>query len=68
MDGKVEIFCYLLMEEFLMRKNLTQTLNQFREEWITRPDEVVHLLLYQLILLGHNKSIVDGYITKITFT
>jgi hypothetical protein len=40
MEGKLEIFGYLLVEEFLMRKNLLNTLDQFREEWISRPDEV----------------------------
>lgn len=40
MEGKVEIFCYLLIEEFLMKKNLQNTLETFRDEWISRPDEV----------------------------
>jgi hypothetical protein len=46
MEGKIEIFCYLLMEEFLMKKNLTNTLNEFREEWISRPDEVLNKIFF----------------------
>ncbi len=33
------VFCYLVLEEFLMKKNMTETLKHFREEW-TRPDDV----------------------------
>lgn len=34
-----QTFCFLLVEEFLMKKNMTNTLNCFREEW-NRPDDV----------------------------
>jgi len=37
-----EIFCYLAVEEFLMKKQMHGTLRQFREEW-RRPDQVPKL-------------------------
>jgi hypothetical protein len=33
-------FCYMVMEEFLMKKNMVDTLDAFRNEWTTRPDDV----------------------------
>lgn len=39
MEQKFDTFCHMVVEEFLMRKGMTGTLNQFREEW-QRPDEV----------------------------
>mmetsp|Transcript_8142 Transcript_8142/g.12157 ORF Transcript_8142/g.12157 Transcript_8142/m.12157 type:complete len:404 (+) Transcript_8142:3-1214(+) len=32
-------FCHLVIEEFLMNKKMTKTLNAFREEWSSRPSE-----------------------------
>ena len=37
---KLSTFCFLAMEEFLMKKNMTDTLEAFRNEWTERPDEV----------------------------
>jgi hypothetical protein len=63
MDGKLEIFGYLLVEEFLMKKNLINTLDQFREEWISRPDEVFTFpILPPLILLFRSQQISHGWI------
>jgi hypothetical protein len=33
------VFCFLLVEEFLMKNNMTSTLDSFRQEW-KRPDDV----------------------------
>jgi hypothetical protein len=38
-DGNVENFCYMVIEEFLMKKNMQCTLWEFRKEW-KRPSEV----------------------------
>lgn len=35
-----EIFAYLLVEEFLMKNNMSGTLDSFRQEWKSRPSEV----------------------------
>lgn len=39
-EEQIEIFSYLIVEEFLMKKNLLKTLTTFRNEWNTRPDDV----------------------------
>lgn len=36
----MELFCHLMVEEFLMKKGMSSTLDAFREEWKTKPDEV----------------------------
>lgn len=33
-------FCFMVIEEFLMKKNMSDTLDAFRNEWTTRPDDV----------------------------
>ena len=37
-EEQIETFCYLIVEEFLIKKHFNNTLNNFREEWKTRPD------------------------------
>lgn len=39
-----DTFCHMVVEEFLMRKNLTNTLEEFRQEWGTRPEEDTAML------------------------
>jgi hypothetical protein len=36
----MSLFCHLMVEEFLMKKGMGDTLSAFREEWKTKPDEV----------------------------
>jgi hypothetical protein len=36
----MELFCHLMVEEFLMKKGLGATLAAFRDEWKNKPDEV----------------------------
>mmetsp|Transcript_17813 Transcript_17813/g.29774 ORF Transcript_17813/g.29774 Transcript_17813/m.29774 type:complete len:379 (-) Transcript_17813:219-1355(-) len=36
----MELFCHLMVEEFLMKKGMSGTLDAFREEWKTKPDEM----------------------------
>lgn len=38
-DESYEIFCHMVIEEFLMQKNMKSTLSAFRSEW-PRPAEV----------------------------
>lgn len=45
-----DTFCFMAVEEFLMKKNMTQTLKEFRSEWV-RPDENVSLLSWYEISL-----------------
>ena len=39
-----DTFCHMVVEEFLMRKNLTNTLEEFRQEWSARPEEDTAML------------------------
>ena len=39
----MSLFCHLMVEEFLMKKGMGETLTAFREEWKTKPDEVFEL-------------------------
>jgi hypothetical protein len=36
----MSLFCHLMVEEFLMKKGMSDTLAAFRGEWKTKPDEV----------------------------
>jgi hypothetical protein len=38
-DSSFDTFCHMVIEEYLMRKKLTGTLEMFREEWEDRPSE-----------------------------
>ena len=38
-DACYESFCYMLLEDFMMKKNMNNSLRAFREEY-TPPDEV----------------------------
>jgi hypothetical protein len=74
-------FCYLMIEEFLIKKNMRNTLTSFREEWETRPDDVVsNLSWFNISLKLHlpdllkkeqdknvtaNKSIVEHLTTTL---
>ena len=40
--SKIEIFAFLVLEEFLMKKDMPETLRQFRQEW-NRPNEVPNI-------------------------
>ena len=37
-NNPMDVFCYMMVEEFLMRKGLDSTLNAYRKEW-RRPDD-----------------------------
>lgn len=50
MENHINNFCHLVVEDFLMRHDMPETLRQFREEW-KRPDEVRLLLAYVIELL-----------------
>lgn len=50
-DEQVTIFSYLIIEEFLIKKNMTKTLLNFREEWVNRPNEMVTNLSWMNIAL-----------------
>jgi hypothetical protein len=41
MLDSMSLFCHLMVEEFLMKKGMGDTLSAFREEWKTKPDEVL---------------------------
>ncbi len=44
-NGNVEIFAHMLIEDFLMRKNIfPETLHAFRREW-QRPEQVSYDIL-----------------------
>ena len=45
-----EVFCHMIFEEFLMKKNLHATLAQFRSEWDRPSDEVGMLSWYETAL------------------
>ena len=40
-DACYEAFCYMLLEDFMMKKNMKKSLATFREEYAP-PDEVYH--------------------------
>lgn len=40
-----ETFCFMAVEEFLMKKRMQRTLDVFREEW-DRPSEVIPLPVF----------------------
>jgi hypothetical protein len=46
MEDPITTFCFLVVEEFLSKQSMHQTLSTFREEWETRPDEVILFHLY----------------------
>ena len=39
----MSLFCHLMVEEFLMKKGMKNTLDTYREEWKSKPDEVCDL-------------------------
>ena len=43
MEAQFDTFCYMLIEDFLMQKNMANTLSAFRSEWV-RPEEVSSLI------------------------
>lgn len=48
-DEIIDNFCHMVFEEFLIKRQLTQTLQSFREEW-KRPQEV--RIVKQYFFLG----------------
>lgn len=43
-DESFDCFCHMVIEEYLMRKNMTNTLDEFRQEWTSRPEEDTAML------------------------
>jgi hypothetical protein len=39
-QDQMTTFCYLMVEEFLLKKKMMKTLISFRDEWTTKPDDV----------------------------
>jgi hypothetical protein len=48
-----ERFCYMMFEEFLMRKGLTDTLSMFRTEWQRPSDDALFMSWEQICLKLH---------------
>lgn len=42
----MELFAFLAIEEFLMKKNMPETLSSFRQEWLSRPDEATSMMTW----------------------
>lgn len=47
------LFCHLMVEEFLMKKGMGDTLTAFREEWKSKPDEVPRLAFFICYQFNH---------------
>ena len=43
-DESFDCFCHMVIEEYLMRKNMYKTLSEFRREWSSRPEEDIAML------------------------
>ena len=52
-DACYESFCFMLLEDFMMKKNMKNSLEAFRAEY-TRPDEVHWIFFNTSIYLIHN--------------
>jgi hypothetical protein len=59
MESIFENFCSMVVEEYLMKKNLTATLDTLRSEW-QRPSEVSAALLEGLVLMYLKQFYVCG--------
>lgn len=46
----LDVFCFMVFEEFLMRKGLESTLAEFREEWGRPPEETTLVSWYETAL------------------
>lgn len=44
-DDILSNFCYMVLEEFMVKRNLKNSLQTFRDEW-KRPNEVLRFSLY----------------------
>ncbi len=55
-----ETFCFMVVEEFLMRKRMTKTLESFRKEWHGKEDDMNVLTWYDVALKLHLDAIMQG--------
>jgi hypothetical protein len=51
-DDILSNFCYMVLEEFMVKRNLKNSLQTFRDEW-KRPNEVLRFSLYDNHLTFH---------------
>ena len=49
-SNDLDVFCFMVFEEFLMRKGLESTLAEFREEWGRPPEETTLVSWYETAL------------------
>jgi hypothetical protein len=67
-DEQVTIFSHLIIEEFLRKNQMAQTLENFQNEWKNKPDETmshlswinIALKLHLPSLMNQNQSIIEN--------
>jgi hypothetical protein len=62
----METFCFMMIEEFLMRKKMTETLSQFRSEWIRPDEEAATFSWYEVCMKLRLPEILDSAPSKST--
>jgi hypothetical protein len=65
-EDPMETFCYMMVEEFLMRKKMTDTLSQFRNEWIRPDEEAATFSWYEVCMKLRLPDILDSAPSKST--
>lgn len=60
LDEKLEIFSFMVLEDFLMRKEMKDTLRLFRKEWQRPSDDLTMLSWYELSVKLHMPQMVDS--------
>ena len=57
---QLEKFCFMMVEEFLIRKKMTKSLEAFREEWNGKEDDTNILTWYEVALKLHLVDIMKA--------
>ncbi len=65
-DDPMETFCYMMIEEFLMRKGMESSLQEFRTEWKRPSDEMSMLTWYDVCMKLQITDILESAPEKAT--